>query len=121
MTPVPGPYPSPEAGVMGEGTQIVFETHAISEDAERGFLEFRQGVPYAGGGNATEANIALRCRAHNGYEAEREFGGRASKWRGGARACEPETTYSRVINSPRGEWRVSWAGCGPRRCTGTAA
>jgi hypothetical protein len=40
------------------------------------FLEFHHVVPYARGGPATEANIQLRCRAHNGYEAELDFGRR---------------------------------------------
>jgi hypothetical protein len=31
-------------------------------------------VPFASGGAATVANIALRCRAHNAYEAEQHFG-----------------------------------------------
>jgi hypothetical protein len=40
----------------------------------RAFLEFHHIVPYAHGGPATEANIQLRCRAHNGYEADLCFG-----------------------------------------------
>lgn len=36
---------------------------------ERGFLEFHHVVPFAAGGPATVANIQLRCRAHNAYEA----------------------------------------------------
>jgi hypothetical protein len=36
---------------------------------ERGFLEFHHVQPYAAGGPATAANIQLRCRAHNVYEA----------------------------------------------------
>jgi hypothetical protein len=42
--------------------------------AERGFLELHHVVPFAQGGQATTANIELRCRAHNAYEAELEFG-----------------------------------------------
>ena len=42
--------------------------------AERGFLELHHLVPFAEGGAATVANIALRCRAHNAYEAEEHFG-----------------------------------------------
>jgi hypothetical protein len=42
--------------------------------AERGFLEFHHVVPFAAGGPATTTNIQLRCRAHNGYEAELFFG-----------------------------------------------
>jgi hypothetical protein len=41
---------------------------------ERGFLEFHHVVPFAAGGPATTDNTQLRCRAHNGYEAERFFG-----------------------------------------------
>ena len=41
---------------------------------ERRFLEFHHVVPYGAGGKATVENIQLRCRAHNGYEAERFYG-----------------------------------------------
>jgi hypothetical protein len=36
---------------------------------ERSFLEYHHVQPYAAGGAATAANIELRCRAHNAYEA----------------------------------------------------
>jgi hypothetical protein len=38
--------------------------------AERGFLEFHHVVPFAKGGETTSANLELRCRAHNLYEAK---------------------------------------------------
>jgi hypothetical protein len=38
------------------------------------FLEFHHLRPYAAGGEATVGNIALRCRAHNQYEADVYFG-----------------------------------------------
>ncbi len=41
---------------------------------ESAFLEFHHVEPYAAGGEATLENIALRCRAHNGYEARVFFG-----------------------------------------------
>jgi hypothetical protein len=41
---------------------------------ERGFVEFHHLRPFAVGGAPTAANMALRCRAHNGYEAELYFG-----------------------------------------------
>ena len=41
---------------------------------ERGFLEYHHVQPYAAGGVATTANIELRCRAHNVYEASLFFG-----------------------------------------------
>lgn len=46
----------------------------VSEDGQRcgadGFVEFHHVRPYARGGTATAANIELRCRTHNQYEAE---------------------------------------------------
>jgi hypothetical protein len=41
---------------------------------ERNFLEYHHVVPHAEGGRPTAANIELRCRAHNTYEAETYFG-----------------------------------------------
>lgn len=40
---------------------------------ERGFLEFHHLKPWAAGGPATTANIELRCRRHNSYEAREYF------------------------------------------------
>ena len=40
---------------------------------ERSFLEYHHVQPYAAGGPATAANIELRCRAHNVYEASLFF------------------------------------------------
>jgi 5-methylcytosine-specific restriction endonuclease McrA len=45
--------------------------------SERSFLELHHVRAYAKGGPATVENIALRCRRHNQYEAELEFGPRA--------------------------------------------
>jgi hypothetical protein len=42
--------------------------------AERGFLEFHHVRPFAEGGETTAANLELRCRAHNAYEATLHFG-----------------------------------------------
>jgi 5-methylcytosine-specific restriction endonuclease McrA len=42
--------------------------------AETSFLEFHHVVPFADGGATDADNLQLRCRAHNGYEAERWFG-----------------------------------------------
>jgi len=40
----------------------------------RKFLEFHHIVPFARDGDPTIPNIQLRCRAHNQYEAMRDFG-----------------------------------------------
>jgi hypothetical protein len=50
--------------------------------AETGRLEFHHVVPFALGGPTTEANLQLRCRVHNAFEAGEIFG----DWRGPARA-----------------------------------
>ena len=41
---------------------------------ETGGLEYHHVVPFAEGGALIASNIQLRCRAHNGYEAEQWFG-----------------------------------------------
>jgi len=38
---------------------------------ERGFLEFHHVIPFAEGGPTTIANLEVRCRAHNNYEARK--------------------------------------------------
>ncbi len=47
--------------------------------SETGFLEFHHVLPFARGGATTRENLELRCRAHNVYEAEQQFG-RAQPW-----------------------------------------
>ena len=41
---------------------------------ERGFLEFHHLVPFVDGGATDTANLQLRCRAHNAFEADAWFG-----------------------------------------------
>ena len=41
---------------------------------ETGFLEVHHVKPYAVGGTSTSENLQLRCKVHNGLEAERVFG-----------------------------------------------
>jgi HNH endonuclease len=41
---------------------------------ERAFVEFHHLIPYAAGGRTTVENLALRCHAHNAYEAEVFYG-----------------------------------------------
>ena len=56
-----------------DGGQCAFEG-TNGRCAERGFLEFHHVVPYAMGGETATTNLQLRCRAHNAYEAEQDFG-----------------------------------------------
>lgn len=61
--------------------QCAFVAPSGQRCAARGFLEFHHVVPHAAGGKATIENIQLRCRSHNGYEAELAFGESAAEWR----------------------------------------
>ena len=64
---------------------------AAGRCTERGFLELHHVVPYAVGGEATVDTIALRCRAHNLYEAELDFGPRVHQGpKAQARASAPD-------------------------------
>ena len=57
--------------------QCAFVSLSGQRCVEREFLELHHIQPYALKGPATTANIALRCRLHNAYEAEVVFGARA--------------------------------------------
>jgi 5-methylcytosine-specific restriction endonuclease McrA len=59
---------------------------------ETGWLELHHVVPFARGGRSTAQNLELRCRAHNAYEAEREFGARVPV--GGGPALRATATLS---------------------------
>lgn len=57
-----------------DGEQCAFVAPGGRRCTERSFLEFHHVQPYARGGPATVANISLRCRRHNQYEADVVFG-----------------------------------------------
>jgi len=57
-----------------DGGQCAFVAHNGRRCIECGFLEFHHVEPYADGGKATVDNLELRCRAHNGFEADLHFG-----------------------------------------------
>jgi len=90
------------AVVARDGAKCAFVAASGHRCAERAFLEFHHVVPYAGGGPAAEANIQLRCRAHNGYEAEAYFG-RWKPHRGEGAVREGSATYRAAGNSSRDE------------------
>jgi hypothetical protein len=47
---------------------------------EPGWLELHHVKPFAAGGEATSANLQLRCRAHNAYEAMSFYGPMHADW-----------------------------------------
>ena len=60
-----------------DGAQCAFVSRAGHRCTERTFLEFHHLLPYAREGPGTVGNIALRCRRHNQYEGELDFGPRS--------------------------------------------
>jgi len=57
-----------------DGDRCTFVSSSGRRCEERRFLELDHVLPAARGGQATVANLRLRCRAHNQYEAERTYG-----------------------------------------------
>lgn len=60
-----------EVWTRDEGRCAFVGTHGRCR--ETGRLEYHHKVPYARGGATNASNLELRCRAHNAYEAERDF------------------------------------------------
>ena len=58
--------------IRDEG-QCTFAANGGRRCEARGYLEFHHLAPYAAGGAASVVNVALRCRAHNQFEADRFF------------------------------------------------
>jgi len=61
---------------LRDGGRCAFVSRQGRRCTEGSFLEFHHVAPYAAGAGPTVDNIQLRCRAHNGYEAELYFGPR---------------------------------------------
>jgi hypothetical protein len=78
---------------------------------ERSFVEFHHVIPYAAGGKPTVGNIELRCRAHNGYEAELFYGTArpyvpADPAGHDSRAVSPKTRFRSGTTAMRDQWRT---------------
>jgi len=99
---------------LRDGGRCAFVAPNGRRCTERAFLEFHHREPYAIGGEAMVANISLRCRSHNTYEAELAFGSKEPVIRGmtAGRAAPKGRSPSlnrRAVweNSPRGELGTS--------------
>jgi hypothetical protein len=89
-----------------DGGRCAFLSAGGHRCRERAFLEYHHVLPHAAGGEATVANIQLRCRPHNGYEADVFFGAHAGRRDADAmpeRAAKPAVSweYSPVPERPR--------------------
>jgi hypothetical protein len=56
-----------------DGARCAF-VGAAGRCTEQGVLEYHHVIPFADGGETDVSNLQLRCRAHNGFEAERWSG-----------------------------------------------
>jgi len=71
-------------------------------------LEFAHTRPWAKGGDHGAGNISLRCRAHNAYEAERDYGAHFIE-----RKRQQRT--SAVVREPVARYRLRGVDPGPQR------
>jgi hypothetical protein len=98
------PAPVKRAVWARDGGCCAFVASGGHRCAERAFLEYHHVIPYGAGGEATVDNIQLRCRAHNGYEADVFYGpGRSRGGAGVVSESRPNHAISWVLDSFRGE------------------
>jgi hypothetical protein len=96
---------------------------------ERAFLEFHHRVPFADGGASTIENLALACKGHNAYEADRfapmtvrescavrtASGPSSDVASDGPVAPRRERRRAVVLDGVLGEWRAGRTGQGRKR------
>jgi hypothetical protein len=61
--------------------------------SETGLLEFHHVVPFAAGGMSTVANLQIRCKSHNAYEADQYYGSDVRRRRRGSPIAFPATRF----------------------------
>jgi hypothetical protein len=96
---------------LRDGGQCAFLGRDGRRCGERGFLEFHHVKPWVVGGEATVANVQLRCRRHNAYEAKLYFGDRPGDGSGlvkeGGATFLPVPERVRSARGPRGDSTTS--------------
>ena len=94
-----------------DGDRCTFVSSTGRRCEERRFLELDHAHPAARGGQATVANLRLRCRAHNQYEAERTYGaGFMREKRQAARARNETASMMRGVAAERARMRAGAPG-----------
>jgi len=99
-----------------DGEQCTFVSAEGKRCTESRLLEYDHVHPAARGGQATVANLRLRCRAHNQYEAERTYGaGFMREKRQAAKARKETASMLRGVAIERERMRpgAAPAPCGP--------
>ena len=79
-----------------DGNQCTYVNEQGRRCTERANLEFHHDDPFARGGDRRPENIHLKCRTHNVYLAERDYGKDVMKRyrRSPDRVSEPAAAYS---------------------------
>ena len=94
-----------------DGGQCTFVSVAGKRCTETRLLEYDHAHPAARGGQATVANLRLRCRAHNQYEAERTYGaGFMREKRQAAKARKETASMLRGVATERARIRAGAPG-----------
>ncbi len=80
-------------------------------------LEFHHHDPFGRGGDHDPDNVSLRCRRHNEYQAERDYGKDVfDSYRGrGNRVSEPEPILLDILMAPDLHHRQAYDVSAPRR------
>jgi len=92
-------------------SQCTFVSTAGKRCTETRLLEYDHAHPAARGGRATVANLRLRCRAHNQYEAARTYGaGFMREKRQAARARNETASMMRGVAAERARMRAGTTG-----------
>jgi len=92
---------------LRDGGRCAFVAPGGRRCTERAFLEFHHREPHAIGGEATAANISLRCRPHNIHEAELVFGSCVPVARGVSPGRPAATGRSSADRNPGVPWENS--------------
>ena len=92
---------------LRDGGRCAFVAPGGRRCTERAFLEFHHREPHAIGGEATAANISLRCRPHNIHEAELVFGSCVPVARGVSAGRPAATGRSSADRNPGVPWENS--------------
>jgi 5-methylcytosine-specific restriction endonuclease McrA len=94
------PSPIRRAVFDRDGARCTFEDSTGRRCAETHYLELHHLEPFARGGEHTEANLTLRCAAHNAISAELDFGAAIStKKRDFSRHLSPASAAAREAGS----------------------
>jgi len=89
-------------------SQCTFVSTAGKRCVEKRLLEYDHAHPAARGGQATVANLRLRCRAHNQFEAERTYGaGFMREKRQAAKARKETASMLRGVEAERSRQSAS--------------